>query len=378
MPDKNAAAHRARAFSKMISACGYKPVIIGMKQDSNEATILNTCEELDEALVYSMKYPESSIDWIKMLGAIGDLKQVVNHLGSVNIKAIIAMDYFSVALWRMMNFCNKMSIKFIVDTVDWFEKSNYSFPKNIIKDIDTKVRMGFLHKKSTNMITISKFLFDYYQPFVKKIVQIPGVVVTAEERKSVEKFHTRDDVISLVFVGSPGNKCEKEKIDWLIKIVCEINKEEKQVVFHIAGITKETLEMNRPELFELDNLESSIVFHGRITHDECIELVAKSDFSVIIREDTLLSRAGFPTKLGESYTCGTPVFVTPTSNISEYIPVTHGVITDECNYEAVEQKLYELVQLKKEDIGKMHKSILSYNPLGCMNFVNDFLQIIEI
>lgn len=377
MPDKNAAAHRAKAFAKMISACGYKPVIVGMKNELCEEVIINTYEELDEAFVYSMKYPKSTREWIRALESIKGFEQVVTELGESNIKAVIAMDYFSIALWKMMRYCKKHSIKFIVDTVDWFEKSNYSFPKNIIKDIDTKVRMSFLHKKSSNMITISKFLYDYYQPYVEKIVQIPGVMVSAEGREIVLSDYKKDDVLSLAFVGSPGNKCEKEKIDWLIKIVCKINGDKKRVVFHIAGISKETLKVNRPELFEFENIESSVIFYGKITHDECIKLIRKADFSVIIRENTLLSIAGFPTKLGESFTCGTPVFVTPTSNISEYIPRTHGLIADSCNYESVEKKLYELVQMSENDIERMHEAVGKNNPLECSNFFEIMEEILE-
>lgn len=203
MPDGNAASGRAWAFSKMIRKCGYTPVIIGMDKQEYNKNILDTEVKQNDTLIYSMPYPDTSFKWLKMLGSIKGLKEVVNHIGENNIKAIIAMDYFSPALLRMIRFCNKKSIRFIVDAVDWFVHSNYSFPKRVIKDLDTKIRMLYIYKRIAYMIAISDFLAGYYQKKVKNIVQIPGVITPSFIERLGEDRYKKNTLLTLVFAGDP-------------------------------------------------------------------------------------------------------------------------------------------------------------------------------
>lgn len=375
MPDGNAAAQRALAFGKLVKHAGYSPVVLGMCNQAVD-NVLSTKMRYEDIEVFSMPYPKSISGWMRMITSISDIRCVIENLGKENIKAIIAMDYFSFALARLMGYCKKNNIDLIVDTVDWFVKSQYKFPKNIIKNLDTKIRMEVLNFHAQKMITISSFLYEYYKKKVGQIVNIPGMIVSKKLNEQ-NNAYKGNNYLTLAFVGNPGNYCEKEKIDWLIEIVCKINSENQRIVFHIAGISEEVLRAHRPELFGFNNIDSSVVFHGKITHDECIELISKCDFSVIIREDTLLSRAGFPTKLGESFACGTPVFVTPTSNIVDYISNTHGIVTDECTYASVEKTLYELLEMSAMKKEEMHKQVGLNNPLEYVNFTDEFMKIMR-
>lgn len=372
MPNGNAAAHRATAFVRMIKELGYVPVIIGMEREFCISDVLETKNIHDGVHYYSINYPKNTMEWFKILYDIKGIKQIVTSLGVENVQAIIAMDYFSVALYRLIKYCRNNNIRFIADTVDWFTKSNYPFPKNLIKDIDTKIRMQYFHKKVTHMITISKYLKKYYSNSVKNIVQIPGVY----NNEVSGRIYEGNNLLRFCFVGSPGVMCEKEKIDWMIKAILSINQIEKKVEFIVAGIDKETLVCNRPDITSLTGFDESIECLGRLSHDECLQLISKSDFSVIIREDNLLSKAGFPTKLGESFACGTPVFVTPTSDIVDFIPKGYGVVTSDCTSESVLEAVKELIEIPKERIIEMHGIVRSGNPLDCMRFIDEMKEII--
>lgn len=374
MPDGNAAAQRAHAIEQILKKLGYTPIIIGMNQNGDSGKILESKYEKDDSFYYSINYPQKSIDWIKVLFEIDHIKTVVNTLGCENVHAIIAMDYFSIALNRLIKYCKRNNIRFIADTVDWFAKSNYKFPKRIIKDFDTFYRMKIVHKKSEYMITISSFLKKYYTSNVKKIVQIPGMFVPL---KCNLKTYESNKILTLAFVGSPGKKCEKEKIDWVIQAVCKINKEKIRIKVILVGVDKKSLEVNRPDITALNKFDESIDCLGRLEHDACIDIITRSDFSVIIREDTLLSNAGFPTKLGESYACGTPVLATPTSDIADYVPEGYGFVTETCTYEAVEKGIYNLLLLPQTYIENMHMKIRRDNPLSYTKFVKAMQEVID-
>lgn len=377
MPDRNAAAQRAQAFLQMIKACGYIPVILGMDPDLQNDNILKTKQEYKGAIIFSNCYPNNSTAWLRTLFDIGGIVDVMNYLGYDNIKAVICMDYFSPALAGIMRLCKKKQIRFVADTVDWFEKSQYSFPKRLIKDIDTWMRMKLIYKHTSHMITISKYLYYYYKNNVSNLIEIPGVFAPLEEECKGNARYKGNELLRFVFVGSPGKRCEKEKIDWIIKIVCELNEKKKCCEFVIAGIDKTTLKEYRPDLTDLNTFDESIKCLGRVSHEACIKLLIESDFSVIVREDTLLSRAGFPTKIGESFSCGTPVFATPTGNIIDYIPKEYGYITKECTYESVKQGIEKIRKLSKEEITHMHQQTKMFNPLDCRLFLEKLNCILK-
>lgn len=381
MPDKNAAAHRAAMFSKMILELGFQPVVIGMNENLNEEKkdIISTKRIIDEYTLFETAYPKDAYQWLRMITSITEIKKVINYYGENNIEAIIAMDYFSIGLIKLVNYCSNKQISIIGDSVDWFEKSKEYSIKGIIKNIDTNIRMKLIYKKYIkNMITISSFLFNEYSKTCNNIVEIPGAVLKQNFIYQDFDIDFDNQKINLCFVGAPGNKCEKEKIDWLISIICSLNKYNgNKFKFYIAGIDKETLLKYRTDLFIYDNIDSSIVFLGKISHDKCLSLVSKCDFSTIIREDTLLSRAGFPTKLAESFNCGTPVIVTPSSNIKEYINTNYGFVSKSCEYEDVKLLLKEVESVNKESINDMKSVIKSENPLAYSKFTDELSKVIN-
>lgn len=372
MPDKNAASHRARAFASIFNKLGYKTIVIGMNQDNRENKFGINYEDY---ILYETTYPKSSIAWFKMLCSISCIKQVIKIYGAEQIHCIIAMDLFSPALFRLINYCKKYHINLVVDAVDWFEKSNYNFPKNIIKDLDTFFRMNYLYKKKiSNMISISRFLYNKYSN-IKNIVEIPGIILSSNQNNY--KQNVFNNKINLCFVGSPGKKCEKEKIDWLIDAVCAINKKNRVYRLFIIGIDEQTLRVNRPDIFQKNKNMDDVKFWGRSSHKECEKLILKSDFSTIIREDNLLTRAGFPTKLGESFKYGIPVIATPSGNVSEYINCNYGFVTDKCNYNSLYKLLDELQYMKREDLEQMKKEIIQNNPLDNQKFVYVVKQFLD-
>lgn len=373
-PDKNAASQRATMICKSYRDNGKIPIMIGVSKDNVNNNILETFEIHNGFDTYEMPYPKSNIDWIKRLYDIGPILKIIDKYGAQNIHSIIIMDYMFVALWRLMRYASKKNIRIVVDTVDWFNKSEYRFPKNIVKDLDTFFRMRYIHKKSQYMIAISKYLFNYYKNNVENIVMIPGTVDMNDEKwKEIEPYQG-NNILTLGYAGDPGKKFERERLDWLIRIVAELNQKGKRISLIMAGVEKETIKKNKPELFELDGLEGNIFFLGKIPHKNCLNMISTCDFSVIIRENILVNRAGFPTKLSESFACSTPVISTPTSNISDYITNgVNGFLTEDFTFDSIKNVIEKIVNLDKETIYKIHENTKTVNALK-YEYFNDKIK----
>ena len=109
----------------------------------------------------------------------------------------------------------------------------------------------------------------------------------------------------------------------------------------------------------------AVKFYGRIPHEEAIREVALSDWSIIIRENTLSNKAGFPTKFVESISCGTPVIANKFSNVAEYISGSKSLLNDG---KSLKEKIIECCADKSE----IDREVFSYKSYSSTIF--DFIN----
>jgi glycosyltransferase involved in cell wall biosynthesis len=86
----------------------------------------------------------------------------------------------------------------------------------------------------------------------------------------------------------------------------------------------------------LDKLGNSLKAVGRIPRDGVLKNLEEADFTVLMRSpDQRYAKAGFPTKVVESLSSGTPVICNITSDLGDYIrDGENGIVVDRCSAEA--------------------------------------------
>jgi glycosyltransferase involved in cell wall biosynthesis len=133
----------------------------------------------------------------------------------------------------------------------------------------------------------------------------------------VERPAAREDVLRLVYAGSPG---KKDLLGNAIRGLGELRSSSVRVSLRLVGPSRRvTADCLGPDARLLDGLDDMIEYHGRVPHDEAVRLVAGADFSILLRPDKRYAHAGFPTKLVESLSLGVPIITNPTSDIAEYV-----------------------------------------------------------
>lgn len=311
LPDKNAAAQRVLGIAKSLREAGYEVRFVNaLKDHAGEA------HETEYFGFSTLEYKrECNKDYFFVA------QKIISIINTEKPIAVIAYNYPAVALNKIRKYCKLNRIKCVADVTEWPKPVGGSFVYKIIKELDTFYRMRYVQKHVDSVIAISRYLYNYYKPYIPTVLVPPTVDITDEKWNwNVEKNY---EVTSFVYAGSPS--ALKEKLDVVVQAIEECSRTER-VVFNVVGITKEQF----IEMYSWNaSLSDEIVFWGRIPHKDVIRIVKEASWSIIFRENNIVVKAGFPTKLVESISCGTPVIANKFSNIEDYLDENNGMMIDD-------------------------------------------------
>ncbi|WP_155250192.1 glycosyltransferase [Ruminococcus flavefaciens] len=356
LPDKNAAAHRVLSNGKAFRKLGYNVVYIDASKEKNISNnILKTKKNYFGFDTYSVPYPNGAKAWLHYLTDIKSFVKVIEKQHEVCM--VILYNFQAIAMRRMMSYCKRNRIKCCADVTEWRSAKGERLVYRILKDSDTWYRMKMLHKKLDGLIVISTYLKKYYSN-KQNVVLVPTLVDSSEEKWNNPHKKTKD-TLRLVYAGNPGLK---DRLDILISALSKVD---RSYVLDIVGVTKEQFLHYFPDYKNTINRKKNIIFHGRVSHQEALEYVKKANYSCFFRENDRVSNSGFPTKLAEALTCGTPVLTNDTSDIAKYINDSNGVLVANCSIhsltEAIEtMPFFKNVELEMFDYHKYLTTIESF------------------
>jgi len=374
LPDKNAAAHRVLNNGKALRELGYNVIFIDVdKSLPFNNKIMNSSRDMQGFECWSIPYPQVNKQWIHYLCNIDYFIEVTKKYN--NIEAVICYNYQSIAFMKIKKFCHKNNIKIMADCTEWYSTKGTSAVFKIIKGLDSFLRMRIIQKRLDGIIVISNYLEKYYKKY-KNVIYIPPLIDLAEE-KWERKFERCDDAkLQFVYAGSPGR--DKDKLDLIIESLNKVDSDIKYV-FKVVGITKEQYLIDYVEHKDIiDRLNNRIEFLGRLSHLESIKQVKMSDFSILIRENTRMTKAGFPTKFVESMSCGTPVISTRISDLENYIiDGENGFFININDKENITSTLKKILVMNREEINVLKKNCIKSNSFDYQNYIDSVKQFLN-
>lgn len=311
LPDKNAAAQRVIAIGKALRDLGYEVIFVNQVAEKENS-------QTEEKEYFGFKTIE--IKKPHIISYLTSIKSVVRIIKEKKIYGVIAYNYPSVAENRLIKYCRLKGIPVIGDITEWYQHGG-NFLFRTIKKLDTSYRMKVVNLRLNGIIAISQYLYDYYSHSVHTVKIPPLVDVKDDKWKHGDK---KEDIIRFVYAGSPSGR--KERLDIIVDAFNKMPADSK-VRLDIVGITKEKYQV----LYENKAENKFITFHGLLPHNEAVRIVAAADWSIIIRENTLAVKAGFPTKVVESIACGVPVIANRFSNIYDYLNSENSIMVQDVN-----------------------------------------------
>ena len=153
-----------------------------------------------------------------------------------------------------------------------------------------------------------------------------------------------------------------------------------RIELHIYGSSMEGLRkhVNNEEL--LDELSGCLYVHGIIKQKEVERVLLNSDYQIFIRPERRSSDAGFPTKLCESMSVGTPCITNDTGDISLVLrDGKNGFMVKGNDVKAVKETFERIVKLDKESYRQMRMIVRSdaesfFDYRNYLNDVEGFLK----
>jgi glycosyltransferase involved in cell wall biosynthesis len=242
--------------------------------------------------------------------------------------------------------------------------------------------MRVIQPRLNGVISISNFLYEYYTIKHTKTILIPPLV-DANELKWRKRDSENKDILHFIYAGSPfslkSKESPKDRLDSILKVFEIFKTEGRLFKLSIVGINSDDLLYALPELDNtLNILAESVIFHGILPHVKTIKLLCESDFSIFIRDKSLVTSAGFPTKFVESITCGIPVLTNQSSNISDFlVEGKNGFWIDNSNQDSIYRTLQQAFMITHEQLTAMKVFCFESKLFDYRKYLNSFQSFLD-
>ncbi|MGR2667471.1 glycosyltransferase [Vibrio campbellii] len=326
LPDKNAACHRAISNSKLFKIVGISSSLLGISKEPDlESGVVHNLGSKDGVEMMVVKYPRGSIDWLRFI--CGD-KATIAYIKENKPDTVVLYNYPAIASIRIHNLCKKHRGEVISDITEWYSSVSKNFLRQVIKWFDTNIRIKLVARLNNRIITTSQYMTNFYESKGHSCLELPTLydgeslaskVVSSRKSEGSEK-------VKLIYFGSPFDKSVakydnsqvKERLDKIISAVSE-NYIKYNLCLDVYGVSKNDFLEVYPNYNDIiEKISDSVVFHGRVSHNDLISYISESDYSIFFRDDTRVNKAGFPSKLAESITLGIPVITNNISSLKKY------------------------------------------------------------
>ena len=360
LPNEDAAAHRVHGIGKMLNELGYQVLYAGLYDGKKELPV-----ETKESIYLPHPQPSNRKEWLRSQIDVGWILSIINSYENIN--AVFLYNFQSLPFGAVLRACRRKHICVYADCTEWHQAPKGSHFR-LLKNLDTLKRIYIDDYRVDGMIVISSFLEDFYRKC--NTVRIPPVFDYRETRKGRIQPQKNN---RFVFTGTIS--AQKETVNEIVNAAKALHLKGYTFQLDIYGVSESDYLKVSGQTLDA-SFSSAIVFHGRVSHEECIRAVQNADYQIFVREANRVNTAGFPTKFGESFACGTPVITTPTSDIPMFLKDGYNgfVVQDE----GLENVMLKAIEMSDEDYMLMRNAVGIDDRFDYRNYIPDVKRLLNV
>lgn len=367
-------AARARALCKLFHTAGYETDIL-CDFISGEA------DTIEYGNVYSIANKQPSGINSLFFSPIAYSRKLDYLLTKNKYDFIMARSMFD-RFDLVLSVAHRYHIPLILESCEWYDVRGFRHGKKDIRYYQFQHCFNKSYNKVDGVIAISRLLEKHYKDLGIPVVRIPGIHDVEKLPYRVESRN--DNFLDMIFGGNVFGG--KEQFSELLCAMSQIDINRKTLRLHIYGSTEAEVVASLKEdgRNAYGKLKKQLIFHGNIPQSEMASACMKADFGLFFRPDRRSSHAGFPTKLGEYLSAGTPVITNNTGDISLVLEdKKNGFIVSKCSIEGIKNVLEKIISMPESEFYDMRKSArdtaverlhyLNYK-VAIKNFLDHFVE----
>lgn len=352
-PEENAGAVRTHVFAKILSELGYSPFIIGMGNPTSFQI-----KEHDGIPYCSLRYARKDL-FSKLASRVlfgHNVKKAAKHCDMSKIEGIMYVSGGGVVLRYVKKLSKQYGIPLYFDSVEWYSPSEFRMGVFSPAYIANNHLNTYGIDRNFRVFSISTFLEDHFNKRGISTVRIPVIMdVQSMSACVTREVSDTSEKIRIVYAGSPG---KKDHLSELVKAIALLSAEEQNKIdFHVIGMTLEKY-LQVYAIASPDDIPRSVMFDGRKPRSEVLRQVAGADFAFLLRpSDERYAKAGFPTKVVESLSLGTPMLCNLSSDLAIYLKDgENSILINDCSADACCSALRRILALSREQMNRMRLS----------------------
>lgn len=316
-PDHSAMSKRIEGLAKAFVLAGATVSVCAGDRARNQA------EDTDQGATFGVSH-------VRELPArqTPKLSRAVRHLSYGNetvrwlssqtrrVDAVVQYGGHTAYSRKLLKWCAANGSSLIIDVVEWYEASTLALGWGGPFHVMNELALRHYFPKAGNIVAISRYLENYYRERGCRTVRVPPIV---ECRRVTPRLQTRRAGLPLrvAYAGSPG---KKDLLDPVIEALFHVNARDTRAVFVLAGVAPAEILLRTPfRRRALASLPEWLRATGRVTMERAMGEVRDADFSILFRPSRRYSEAGFPTKVVESLSLGTPLLCNVSGDLGEYL-----------------------------------------------------------
>ena len=341
-PYGTAPSFRAFTLSKLLAEAGYTITILAPNINFLENEISEDGIYKNIPTIRAVSFNQMGGSLAKSLSLLMEQEKYDFFMRPTSIKKYMTT----------LKIVKKHEIPIIMDSVEWYDPSNWRLQCFDPRYYLFQYMWRYMFTKCEGIIAISRMIENHYKHFLPNVVRIPTIT---DVKNTVYRTKVENDIVNFVFSGKLDEG--KDNLDTFIEALDRVDHMGNRTQLNIYGPSIEEVRHHLGEKASLLDIHKKNIFvHGRVPQQEAQAACLNSDFSVFFRLNRRSANAGFPTKLGECMTFGTPVICNNTGDISLVVKdKENGFLLNSKSADEIYETLDYLLNMKKEDREEMRK-----------------------